>query len=114
MLHDVHGEIYGGVEYSQQAVHWADTENGRWRSRKWRGHGGVWDMKWQSKALVDWEDALLRGHHCTIGVLGMAAGMKSVQNYCWSIFDHHLEEPYNIKLCTFPTILHYTTRWPDS
>lgn len=97
MLHDVHGEIYGGVEYSQQAVHWADTENGRWRSRKWRGHGGVWDMKWQSKALVDWEDALLRGHHCTIGVLGMAA-----------------EEPYNIKLCTFPTILHYTTRWPDS
>ena len=80
MLYDVHGEIYGGVEYSQQAVYRADTENGRWRNRKWGGYGRVWDMKWQRKGFEDGEDTLLTGDHCTIGVVGKGAGKGFVQN----------------------------------
>lgn len=66
MLHDVHGEVYGGVEHSQQTVYRADTENGRGRSGRWRGNGRVWDMKLREKGLDGGEDAFLMGHRCTI------------------------------------------------
>ena len=36
VLYDVHGEVYGGVEYGVEAVRGPDTE-GEWRGR---GHGG--------------------------------------------------------------------------
>jgi hypothetical protein len=34
MLHAVHGEVHGGMEYRQQAVHLEDTA-GEWKRLKW-------------------------------------------------------------------------------
>lgn len=80
VLYDVHGEIYGGVEYSQQTVYWADTENGWWDGGKWRGYGRVWDMKWWIKNCENGEDALLMEDRCTIGVIGKGVGKRALQD----------------------------------
>jgi hypothetical protein len=34
MFHAVHGEVHGGVEYSQQAVHLENTA-GEWKGLEW-------------------------------------------------------------------------------
>jgi len=42
LLYDLYGEIHGDVEYSQPAVHLANTE----ACAGWGwGHGGIWDLK---------------------------------------------------------------------
>ena len=81
MLHDVHGEVYGGVEHGQPTVYWADTKDGTWRSGRRRGDGRVWDMKSREKALDDGEDAFPVGDHCTIDVRGYGTQQRACKTF---------------------------------